>query len=67
MTRKTEKQLIRELAEELDTLDDMLTALVEVLEEKGAITQQDWENKIKAKVERRAEKASYRDVQFREA
>ena len=37
----------RELAEEIDLLDTMLSSLVELLEEKGVLTQAEWEQKIK--------------------
>ncbi len=37
----------RELAEEIDLLDTMLTSLVELLEEKKVLTQEEWERKIK--------------------
>lgn len=40
----------REIEEEIDLLDDMLTSLVELLEEKGIITQEEWEKKIKQKI-----------------
>jgi DNA-binding MarR family transcriptional regulator len=40
----------RELAEEIDLLDAMLTSLVELLEEKGIVTQEDWERRIKKRV-----------------
>lgn len=40
----------RELAEELDLLDTMLTSLVELLEEKGMITHEEWEKRIKERV-----------------
>ncbi len=33
--------------EEIDTLDTMLASLVELLEEKGVVTQEEWERKIK--------------------
>lgn len=66
MTKKTEKELIRDLANEIDMFDDMLTSLVEILEEKGVMTQEEWENKIKSKIERRAKSRSYRDIQLKE-
>lgn len=47
--RKTEK-VKRELAEEVDLLDTMLSSLVELLEEKGIVTQQEWEKRIKERV-----------------
>jgi hypothetical protein len=37
----------RELGEEIDLLDTMLSSLVELLEEKGILTQAEWEQKIK--------------------
>lgn len=36
-----------DLTEEVDLLDTMLTSLVEILEEKGVITQKKWEKRIK--------------------
>jgi len=36
-------------ASKIDLLDKMLTSLVEVLEEKGVLTQEEWEKKIKEK------------------
>jgi len=66
MSRKTERELIRDLANEIDVFDDMLTSLVEVLEEKGILTQQEWETKIRSKVEKRSKSISYRDIQFKD-
>jgi hypothetical protein len=40
----------RELAEEVDLLDTMLASLVELLEEKGILTQKEWEKRIKERV-----------------
>jgi hypothetical protein len=40
----------RELAEEVDLLDTMLSSLIELLEEKGIVTQEEWEKRIKRKV-----------------
>jgi hypothetical protein len=37
----------RELTEEIDLLDTMLSSLVELLEEKGILTQEEWERHIK--------------------
>ena len=36
--------------DEIDTLDTMLTSLVDLLEEKGVITQEEWEQKIKKRL-----------------
>jgi len=57
---KRKRDSIKELADEIDVLDHMLTALVEVLEEKGVLTQEEWEQKIKAKIEKAGQ--SYRDL-----
>jgi len=40
----------RELSEEVDLLDTMLSSLVELLEEKGIITEEEYEKRIKEKV-----------------
>lgn len=63
MTKKS-KDPLREIAEEVDVFDDMLTALVELLEEKGILTQEEWEQKIKAKIEESKDKTKYSDLQF---
>jgi hypothetical protein len=40
----------RELAEEVDLLDTVLSSLVELLEEKDILTQAEYEKRIKEKV-----------------
>lgn len=45
-----DKKPKRELAEEVDLLDTMLSSLVELLEEKGILTQEDWEKRIKRRI-----------------
>ncbi len=62
MSKKKRKDEIKELAQEIDVLDHMLSALVEVLEEKGVLTQEEWEQKIKTKIEKVA--PSYRDLEY---
>ena len=47
--KKTEKTK-QELAEEVELLDTMLSALVELLEEKGVLTQREWEYHIKKRI-----------------
>jgi hypothetical protein len=47
---KTEKNK-KELTEEIELLDTMLSALVELLEEKGILTQKEWEQRIKERVQ----------------
>ena len=44
------KKSKQELAEEVDLLDTMLSSLVELLEEKGVVTQEEWEKRIKERV-----------------
>jgi len=61
MSKKNKKDEIKELAQEIDVLDHMLSALVETLEEKGVLTQEEWEHKIKTKIEKAA--PSYRDLE----
>lgn len=64
MPNKKEKSALKEIAEEVDTFDTMLSALVELLEEKGILTQQEWENRIKEKLEKAKELTNYREIQF---
>lgn len=45
------KRDVKELGQEIDILDHMLDALVETLEEKGIMTTEEWEKKIKTKIE----------------
>ncbi len=54
---KNKKDKNRELAQEIDILDHMLDALVEVLEEKGIMTTEEWEKKIRAKLEHTAKRS----------
>lgn len=61
MSKKPKKDQVKELAEEIDVFDHMLSALVEVLEEKGIMTQEEWEKRIKEKIEKDVK--SYRDLQ----
>lgn len=49
MTKKSEKPK-RDLAEEIDLLDTMLASLVDVLEEKGILTQEEWERRTKRRI-----------------
>jgi len=58
---KQKRNSIKDLKDEIDVLDHMLTALVETLEEKGVLTQEEWEEKIKAKIEKVTQ--SYRDLE----
>lgn len=58
------KNLTRELAEEVDTLDMMLSSLVQVLERKGILTEDEWEKQVKKNIEKSSGKTKYRDIQF---
>jgi hypothetical protein len=62
MNRKTDT--VKELAQELDAFDKMLLSLVEILEDKGILTQEEWKEKIKAKIEEKRGLQSYRDLYF---
>jgi predicted transcriptional regulator of viral defense system len=62
MAKKSKSVTSREVAEEIDVLDDMLSALVEVLEEKGILTQEEWEARIRVKTEKNKGKVSFRDL-----
>jgi len=64
MSKKSKKNLTRELAEELDAFDNMLSALVELLEEKGILTQEEWEQRIRTKIAKAGGLPKYRDIQF---
>jgi len=61
---KQKRDKEREIAEELDLLDTMLASLVEILEEKGILTQTEYENRIRQKSEKAMGLTSYRDIQF---
>lgn len=41
------KEVKRDLSEEIDLLDTMLSSLVELLEEKGIVTHEEYERRIK--------------------
>ena len=63
MSRK-KKDEVAELKQEIDVLDHMLDALVETLEEKGVMTTEEWEQKIRAKIEHSAKtQQSFRDLE----
>jgi len=65
MSKKNKKDPVRELALEIDILDHMLAALVDVLEKKGILTSEEWEKEVKAKVETAAKTTkSFREIEF---
>jgi predicted DNA-binding transcriptional regulator len=61
---KRKKDRIRELALELDMVDHMIAALVDVLERKGVLTSEKCEKEVKEKVENAAKTTqSFRDIE----
>jgi hypothetical protein len=58
---KKSKSKTRAIEEEIDLLDDMLTSLVALLEDKGIVTQEEWEKKIKQRIEAKPS-ISFRDI-----
>lgn len=61
---KKEKDRIKELALEIDIMDHMLAALVDVLERKGVLTSEEWEKEIKSKIETAAKTTqSFREIE----
>jgi predicted DNA-binding transcriptional regulator len=61
---KKKKNAIKELGLEIDILDHMVAALVDVLEKKGILTSEEWEKEIKSKIETAAKTTkSFRDVE----
>lgn len=59
------KNLTKEIAEEVDVLDDMLNALIELLKQKGLITEEEWEKHIRETIAENSKLKKYRDVQFK--
>ena len=61
---KRKKDRIKELALEIDILDHMIAALVDVLERKGILTSEEWEKEVKSKVETAAKTTqSFRQIE----
>jgi len=61
---KRKKDRIKELALELDMVDHMIAALVDVLERKGILTSEEWEKEIKSKIETAAKTTkSFREIE----
>jgi metal-responsive CopG/Arc/MetJ family transcriptional regulator len=60
LLKPREKSASRDqIAGELDVHDSMITSLAEVLEQKGILTQEEWEKKIKAKIEKPVTNSKY--------
>jgi hypothetical protein len=66
VSKLRKKNPIKEIAEELDVFDTMFSSLLELLEEKGIISQKEFEDRMKARIEQRKGKKSYRDIQLAE-
>jgi hypothetical protein len=66
MSRRPKKDLTKEIAEELDAFDEMLSSLVEILEQKGIMTHEEWEERIKKRIVKNTKLRSYREIQFNE-
>jgi predicted DNA-binding transcriptional regulator len=61
---KRKKDRFKELAFDIDILDQMVAALVDVLEKKGILTSEEWEKEIRAKIETAAKTTkSFREVE----
>jgi predicted DNA-binding transcriptional regulator len=64
MSKKNKKDRVKELALEIDILDHMIAALVDVLEKKGILTSEEWEKEIKSKIETAAKTLqSFREIE----
>ncbi|OYT55426.1 MAG: hypothetical protein B6U77_01655 [Candidatus Hecatellales archaeon ex4484_218] len=59
---KSRRQLIRELAEELDIVDEMFDVLLEILEEKGLLNRDDFDRRLRERLNRLANLRSLREV-----
>lgn len=57
------KKIERKKMEEIDLLDNMLTSLVDLLEEKGILTHEEWNAKIRQKIESTKKLVSFRDLE----
>jgi len=63
MSRR-KKDRVKELALELDMVDHMIAASVDVLERKGVLTSEEWEKEGKTKVENAAKTTqSFREIE----
>jgi predicted DNA-binding transcriptional regulator len=61
---KGKKDRIKELALEIDIIDHMFAALIDILEKKGILTSEEWEKEVKSKVETAAKTTqSFREIE----
>jgi hypothetical protein len=58
------RDLTKELADEIDVFDTMFASLIELLEEKGILTQDELEKRIREKTARAGGLTKYRNIQF---
>jgi transcription initiation factor IIE alpha subunit len=64
MSKKNKKDAVKELALEIDIIDHMIAALVDVLEKKGILTSEEWEKEVKSKIETAAKTTqSFRELE----
>jgi len=56
------RRLLTELSEKIDILDEMLSALVELLEEKGILSYDEWEERIENRLVRSVEQEVYKRI-----
>lgn len=47
----TKSRTKKELSEEVDLLDTMITNLIDMLEEKGILTRAEWEKRLKENIQ----------------
>jgi len=60
------KEEIKKIYDQLNTIDNMLTSLVELLEERGMLTQEEWEKRIREKEEEDKGLVKFEDLEERE-
>jgi DNA-binding IclR family transcriptional regulator len=63
ISKQEKKDLAKELVQEIDIPDHILSALVETLEEEGVLSQEGWENKIRLEIHKLNTMMSCREVQ----
>jgi len=54
---------IKKIYDQLHTIDNMITSLVELLEERGVLTQEEWEKRIREKEEKDKELTRFEDLE----
>ena len=64
MKKTPKRNQLKELAEELDVFDKMLSTLIELLEKKKILAKNEFEDLLRAKIEKTSKIRSYRDIQL---